>query len=389
MQGNNSAVIALTTLRRAGIPVPGLGVAAAPKRVGRPVRLSGANLGRIVMRNFFGQMIPYAGAEDIMGQQASDWQYRRGNDTGYACPDLQRDPGTAAAALQALAADHCGLAPEACSGVDVPGVASQLAQAYAAWFGSAFPKGWGDCYNYDAATFAAKFPGANRADYWQGGSPGGYVPDTYPGASSTGGGNTTGYTVPNTVTNTYGTQPANTPPPTGGGGNTSTPPQSTTGNGPSGPVVVTLRNISRPNMPLAVGDRFELNITGSPYSPVSIDATRDGSQRGVSSFGNTDGQGLKIIPGQMTANEVGHWVEVVTVANSTATLSFSVGQAPGMAPGGGPAAAGSGSNTGGGGSTAVPGATGGPDYLPALPSSLPSWALPAAIAAVAVFMLRK
>jgi len=237
---------AFAALRAAGIPV-GIGAA----RPNLPVRLQGVDgLGRVVMHNFFGVMIPYAGVEDIMGQQASAWQSRRGNDTGYACSDLQRDPGTAARALVDLATDHCGLAAEACTGVDVPGTASQLAAQYAAWFASAFPKGWGDCYNYDAATFAQKFPGANQADYWTKPSwstsvadaptpyvatpaPAPYVqpPVQVSSPTPTGGGPSTaysvptGYVAPNTPAPTVAPTPSAPAPSagsTGGGGVTST-----------------------------------------------------------------------------------------------------------------------------------------------------------------------
>jgi len=139
------------------------------------IRVPGFGLGRTVQHNFFGTMIAYAGAEDIMAELARSWQSARGNGTGFACRDLQRDPSTAARALIDITVDHCNLAPEACQGVDVPGVAGELASDYADWFNRTFPKGWGDCYNYDAATFAAKFPGASQADYWFSGPPGGSV----------------------------------------------------------------------------------------------------------------------------------------------------------------------------------------------------------------------
>ena len=91
----------------------------------------------------------------------------------------------------------------------------------------------------------------------------------------------------------------------------------------------------------------------------------------------------------MSEAEVGSWSETISVGNSSASLSFQVAAAPTMTAGG-PAASGSGgSTTGGGGATAT--------TLPDLalndraPAStgLPSWVLPAAIAAAAVLMLRK
>jgi len=356
----------LTTLRRAGIPVAGLGVAAAPKRVGLPVRLSG--MGRTVQHNFFGVMETYPGVEDVMAYWSNSWQSARGSGNGFACQDIQRDPATASDQLQAVAVDHCGLAPEACSGIDVPGVAAQLAREYAAWFASTFPRGWGNCY-------AAGSPYGPAA------------PAVAAAPVSAGGGQPTAYSIPNTVTPTYGT----VTPITGGGGPTAAAPSSASGTGTasSGPVQVSLRNTSRPNMPLAVGDRFELVIAGSPNSPVSIDATRNGSQRGVSAAGATDSQGFRVVAGVMSEAEVGSWSETISVGNSSASLSFQVAAAPTMTAGG-PAASGSGgSTTGGGGATAT--------TLPDLalndraPAStgLPSWVLPAAIAAAAVLMLRK
>jgi hypothetical protein len=88
----------------------------------------------------------------------------------------------------------------------------------------------------------------------------------------------------------------------------------------------------------------------------------------------------------MSDAEIGSWVEIVKVGNSTATISFSVGAAPGMAPGGGPAAAGT-ATAGGGGGTAT-------GLFPALPaagqaSGMPAWVIPAAIAAAALLVLRK
>jgi len=370
----SAALIALTTLRRAGIPVPGLGVAAAPKRRGVPVRLSG--MGANVLQPFYGTTITVRDVADELAYWSETWAVRRGNDTGYADAFIQRDPATCGEELRATAEAHCGLYPAACEGIDVGAIIADSCAEYAQWFGQEFPSGWGNAYSVNQSQPS---PWEDQGYYAQ-------TPQTV-SVFPSGGGNQAGYTIPNTVTPTYGTAPASGPAVTGGGGSMSTPPASSTGNGASGPVVLTLRNTSRPNSPLASGDSFELVITGSPYSPVQIDATRNGSQRGVSEVGSTDGQGLKIISGRMSENEIGSWVEVVKVGSSTATISFSVGAAPGMTQGGGPAAAGGSTNAGGGGSTAIPGTVS--PVMAAVSGGLPSWVIPAAIAAAAVLMLRK
>ncbi len=363
---NSAAVIALTSLRRAGIPVPGLGVAAAPKRRGLPVRLSGN-----VSQPFGDSSVMVRDINDELDYWAESWTRFRPRGDGYADPLIERDPARCASGLRDQARDYCNLYSNACNGFDVEKIIAENCAAFSAAFQAQYPKGWAPTSQWEG-----------RGYYTQS------VESVSDLSYQSGGGNQTGYTVPNTITPTYGTTPtAAVTGNTGGGGVSSAPPASATGNGASGPVVLTLRNTSRPGSPLASGDSFDLVITGPAYSPVTIEATRNGTQRGVSDLGQTDGQGLKIIGGRMSDSEIGSWVEVVKVANSSATISFSVGAAPGMTTGGGPAAVGSGSATGGGSSTAIPGA--GSPAIALLPSSLPSWAIPAAIAAAAFLMLRK
>lgn len=235
---------AFAALRAIGVPV-GMGAARRPNLA---ARLQG--VGAVVQHNFFGVMVPYADANDVMQQTEQSWETARGNGTGYACMDLQLDPALAAGRLIEMANDQCGLAPEACVGINVPASASALAAKYAAWFAATFPKGPGDCYNYDAATWAAKFPGANQQQYWTQGPPGGstsvaatapppYVaPAPYvqpaaplPSPTPSGGGAPTaysvptGYVAPNTPAPTVAptpTAPAPSAGSTGGGGATST-----------------------------------------------------------------------------------------------------------------------------------------------------------------------
>lgn len=134
-------------------------------------------LAGIVYHNFFGTMIPYATVDEVMQGIAQSWQYRRGNDTGYADATVQRQPGDCQDLVD-VANSHCGLAPEACEGYDVGAIAAALCQDYGEWFASEFPLGFGDAYNYSPEVFAAKFPGASQADYWMGPHDNPWVADT-------------------------------------------------------------------------------------------------------------------------------------------------------------------------------------------------------------------
>jgi hypothetical protein len=135
-------------------------------RTGRGLVLvrGGRGMAGVVQHNFFGTMVPYNTVDVEMAAVANSWKVARGNGTGYADRSVQRDPADCIRPLLDVARDHCGLAPEACQGFDVNAIAAALCADYTAWFNATFPKGWGDAYNYDDATYLAKFGAAALAE---------------------------------------------------------------------------------------------------------------------------------------------------------------------------------------------------------------------------------
>lgn len=312
---------------------------------------------RMVTADFFGTPIQVASIEFELTQLVNSWESRRGNNTGYADAAYQRDPATAYQELKSVADSVCRMHPVACQGVDVNGLISSLVDHYAGWFRMTFPKGFGDAYNYAPDVWATMFPGAVQTPN------GGPILAPAP-TTSTGGGNTTAYSVPASLPLT------NTTAATGGGNVTAAPNAGATGTGASGPVQVSLVNLTRSNMPLQVGDRWQLIIRGGANLPVTIFGLKDGAAVGSPTpFGSTDATGVRVIDGLMTQNEVGSWRETVTVGTSSADISFVVSPAAGSAS--------TSVATTGGGNTTATGVTqpaGIPTTFPgAAPGSMPSW----------------
>jgi hypothetical protein len=147
---------------------------------------------------------------------------------------------------------------------------------------------------------------------------------------------------------------------------------------PAAPTVYTpkaaLVNLSRPGQTPQVGDWLRVSITGgAPNQTVTATAIHDGSTS-TTEMGRTDGSGAWSKDVQMTAAEVGHWVEHWRVGNTPATpsLTFDVAAAPTPAPGGATPAPAPGAPAGGGGQTEVPaGAAGFIDQVKQFAQSLP------------------
>jgi hypothetical protein len=94
-------------------------------------------------------------------------------------------------------------------------------------------------------------------------------------------------------------------------------------------VTANLINRSRPGFPYAVGDTFELQISGPANSPVSISATQNNQSLGTSSYGYTDSSGRRNISARWEAGNNGNWDEVIQVgAGTPARLSFQVYSSP-------------------------------------------------------------
>ena len=197
MVNDGALPAAFAALRAAGIPV-GIG---ATKRPNLPVRIQG--LAGNVSQPFFGTFVTVRDVADEVTYWADSWAVRRGNDTGYADAQIQRDPATCAVQLSDIARDHCGLYSKACEGIDVADVIGDACSDYAAWFQATFPRGWGNAYSADQSQLS---PWSTTGSYNQNASTvqvPAYLLSPYvqaaapnPSPTPTGGGPATAYSVP-------------------------------------------------------------------------------------------------------------------------------------------------------------------------------------------------
>jgi len=138
------------------------------------------------------------------------------------------------------------------------------------------------------------------------------------------------------------------------------------------------------NTNFKVGDRWQIDITGPPNAPVSMNGGRNG-ENNLHQMGVIDSSGRFKLNGQMGQGEIGSWTEAWRVNNQIiASFSFRV-QPSGSVTGNAPA-------TTGGGQTAKT-SSGVLDKLPGGlitigGSDIPIWALGAA-AVVAYFMFKR
>lgn len=103
----------------------------------------------------------------------------------------------------------------------------------------------------------------------------------------------------------------------------------------SGPVQVTpgvlqFSNLTgASNSALAVGDRWQLRITGAtPGQPVKVVGGKNGANDPMDA-GATDGQGNFSMNGQATSDQIGTWREAWTVGGVPAgSLTFTIAGAP-------------------------------------------------------------
>jgi hypothetical protein len=228
-------------------------------------------------------------------------------------------PDVVRASLMAAAHDSCAaVAPAPCDASSVNALIDSAVAQYTAAYQQAMA-------NYQANVTAGLVTVPA----------GGYTP---PPVGATGGGAPTAYSTPQIA-------PAPTYP------STIVPSQVPTGGGSASTVVLTpaqakLRNLSRPSMPLQVGDMFALDVMGAPNGAVMITATKNGTPAGTTNFGNTDSTGARSITGTMSPAEVGSWLELIQVGpgGQPFTLQFNVSPLP---------AASSSGPTGGGSTTAT------------------------------------
>lgn len=95
------------------------------------------------------------------------------------------------------------------------------------------------------------------------------------------------------------------------------------------PVITTLRNLSRPGAEMRVGDRWQLELSGRPSSPVTVTASHNG-RTSTASFGSTDGAGRLILSGTHDNAVLGSWTQTWTIGGQSANISFTV--LPGTSP---------------------------------------------------------
>ena len=115
----------------------------------------------------------------------------------------------------------------------------------------------------------------------------------------------------------------------GGASAAAAPSQPASSGSGSQQVSVQLVNSSRPGQPFQVGDGFTVTVIGPANSPVAVQGTQNGTNKGTTPFGSTDSTGRHTISGSMTPDTVGTWSEVWTVGgNAAPTLNFSVAAAP-------------------------------------------------------------
>lgn len=94
-------------------------------------------------------------------------------------------------------------------------------------------------------------------------------------------------------------------------------------------VTVRLANISAPgkaNDHFAVGDFWILTVKGAPNAPVQVGGFYNGDALAPVSLGSTNAQGVLTVQGQVSAAELGQWVEQYTVGGVpwNGTLQFLV-----------------------------------------------------------------
>lgn len=235
-------------------------------------------------------------------------------------------PSTAAGQLMQLAQQYCAVeGPPDCGQINsiVAAAAAQVAGAYANIPAS----------QWNPATFTAYAPSSG------GGS----------GGAGSGGGGDVG---------------------SSGGMHTVTSP------GPSIPVSVAMKNLTRPGSDTTyqVGDQWQITITGNPGAAVTGSSSQNGKSLGSSAFGNLNGSGQMVLTGAMTVDQIGAWKESWNVASQS--LSFQevdftvVPAAPGGTAG---STGGAGGGTAGGGTTNAAAATTTGFTLPDL-SQIPTWA---------------
>jgi hypothetical protein len=132
---------------------------------------------------------------------------------------------------------------------------------------------------------------------------------------------------------------------------------------------IQLQNMSRPGQPFQVGDNWSLTLTGAPNAAVINTAAQNGISIGATPYGQTDGNGKLVLTGTFTPDTVGTWSETWQVGTGSASVSFTVANAPvgAATPPTGSTA------TGGGGQTATDSTTAAPpDSVALLPSSISS-----------------
>jgi len=142
---------------------------------------------------------------------------------------------------------------------------------------------------------------------------------------------------------------------TGGGGSAVTP------------TVRLVNSSGGSNSSFAVGDGWQIVVTGPPNAQVTASATQNGTSLGTSPMGTIGSNGSLTLTGTFGAGQVGTWAESWKVGGVTAgSLSFSVAAGAGAGSGAG---AGAGSGSGGSFLSSTVSVGG---------SSFPTWALIAA-----------
>jgi hypothetical protein len=87
-----------------------------------------------------------------------------------------------------------------------------------------------------------------------------------------------------------------------------------------------LTNLTAPGQPYAVGDSFQLVISGPPNQPVTGSASQNGAVSSSTNFGTTNSAGQLVITGTWGASDAGTWLEAWQVGNSApAAVNFTIG----------------------------------------------------------------
>jgi hypothetical protein len=119
---------------------------------------------------------------------------------------------------------------------------------------------------------------------------------------------------------------------------------------------VVFSNVSRPGQPIAVGDKWQIIVTGPPGSPVSVASTQNGNSLGSTPMGSIAGNGQLVVGATADAGTVGNWSEVWTIGSTQANLTFTVSAAPSGSGSGSGAGTGAGAGSGGSAGNAGAGA---------------------------------